>query len=217
MNPLPRTTASFPLGRTLVAPPTDEARIASSQPPRPTCTRGRHATAQDRDAGGVGSTLRWVVVAGFGQMIFFGLLFLAFCARAETAKPAGSAKVFPPPLKESAYQPQRTRDPFITATAAEAGVGGATVESTPAVLPGELRLQGILLDPRAPSAVINDRVVERGKPVTLRTGTRELTVVVEQILRETVVLRVGEQTVTLRLGANADPTTPRQGGIQREP
>ncbi|MCS7048719.1 MAG: hypothetical protein NZ483_05445 [Verrucomicrobiae bacterium] len=219
MNTLPRTATSLTLGRALVSAQPGRSAVAPARPVAVSVSPGTCAPARDGEAGGVGSALRWVVVVGFGQMIFFGLLFLAFCAKAETTAPAGAARIFPPPLKESVYQPQTRRDPFTAAMSgvSEAGSAAVAVESAPVVLPGELRLEGILLDPRAPSAVINDRIVERGKPVTLRTGTRELTVVAEEIRRETVILRVGEQTVTLRLGTPSDAATSREGGMHREP
>lgn len=216
-TPLPKTAASLTLGRALAcstsAATTSLPRL-SVAPTSPT----QSVVGADRDTGAVRRAVRWVVMAGFGQMILFGLLFLAIRAHGETAEPARPAKVFPPPFTVSAFQPQATRDPFgaVARRDQPTGQGGVTSETHLIVQPGDLRLQGILFDPRAPTAVINDQILERGKPSALRIGTREVTVVAEQIHRETVVLRVGDQTVTLRLGEISEPAAPRQGGIPGE-
>lgn len=108
-----------------------------------------------------------------------------------------TSREFKPELTGSTYGPKKIRDPF--------GWSG-TITSTPTqprlVTPSvnfPFRLEGIQYDPTSPSAIINNRVVQLNKPVTLAAGNAAIEVKAVEITAGRVVLLVGDQRVELRL------------------
>jgi hypothetical protein len=110
-----------------------------------------------------------------------------------------------PELQVSIYRPTSTRDPLMRPGVVSTG---AVTRTSPVVAPLSFpfRLEGILYNPTAPSAVLNDKVVVLNKPVKLTAGHVEIVVTVVEISRDRVVVEAAGQRRELRLASPGSPT-----------
>ncbi len=142
---------------------------------------------------GLPSALRWAGLLAVGQIALFVVIFLFLCAVGYAKPPAN-----PLELHASEYAPSVPRDPFGNQPVAEPTAGAAPIA---VAVPVELQLKGILYHATRPAALVNDKVVELNKPVTVKTAHGDLQVRALEITREIVLLEVGGQKLELRLGA----------------
>lgn len=170
--------------------PTHESLAESIGPDRhpATTTVSRHSHA-----------LRWVGILAFGQSLLFLVLWLFLCAFAGAATPPADLQM---KVEESAYEPVKTRDPFLPVGTTAKGPATATVNVT------ALQLQGILYDPHNPSAMVNNQSVWLNKKVTLSTDSGPVEVQAVEITRQRVVLLVGGNKIELRLPAVGQTPNP---------
>lgn len=143
-----------------------------------------------------------VGVMAFGQSLLFLLFWLLVCfsAGAGTTPPA-KAK---PALQVSTYDPANLRDPFLAP--------GVTPMKSKVVDKTSLtfKLQGILYSPSRPAAMVNDKLVEVGKPVTLTSGLAEIEVSAVRITRDTVILEAAGERIELRLAQVPSTRSPTE-------
>ncbi len=138
--------------------------------------------------------MRLVGILAFGQSLLFLALWLWLCASVGAATKAEPWKE--PKLEMSDYRPTKTRDPFLPKALSPTATG-----ETPAVVDVSLlKLQGIVYEPVNPSAMVNDKLLYAGRPVTVSTERGTAEIVATEITREHVLVKVGGRQVELRLG-----------------
>lgn len=142
--------------------------------------------------------LRVVGLLAFVQSLVFMAIWLLVCAAAGATTPEPvKSNSLTAELKLSAYQPSKTRDPFLPVNSATDSATQVSVE----VGEGSFQLEGILYSPNQPAAVINGKLVTLHKNVALPVGNADVPVRATEITRDRVRILVQEQTIELRLPA----------------
>jgi hypothetical protein len=118
---------------------------------------------------------------------------------------AAAPTEYKPELRQSTYAPAAVRDPF-GGTVTQPAVTGKVAMATAPAASFPFRLEGIMYEPRQPSAIINNQVVVLQKTVVLRSGGLAVEVRAVEIAADRVVLEVGTERVELRLAK--PPKTP---------
>jgi hypothetical protein len=142
-----------------------------------------------------------VGILAFVQSLIFLVIWLLVCANAGAATAPKDG--FNPNLQQSVYNPATQRDPF-----SPAGAPAANTAAAVSTAPSDFHLEGILYQPRSPSAIVNDTLLTLGKTATIDVGGGQIQVKATEITRNRVVLEAGGQKVELLL----NPQNPVQSG-----
>ncbi|MBM3858603.1 MAG: hypothetical protein FJ395_03010 [Verrucomicrobia bacterium] len=133
------------------------------------------------------------------------------CVSSEPVPPTNAPSGFAPQMRESAYAPQKKRDPFLRTdlVAQKKPIAEKNTVPTPPpslppppkpeIPPSAFRLQACLRDRAVPVALVNGKVLELNKVVMMQIGSAEFPVKAVEIGLERVVLDVDGQRVEVRM------------------
>lgn len=147
-------------------------------------------------------------------------LFVAVLAWGAAAPTAPAPSGFSPEMRESTYQPQRQRDPFLRTDLPEPKTPEKVQKDTPVrpirasqpkpkISASAFRLQAILRDHRGLLAVVNGERLELNKPVQMPLESERRTVKAVEIGRDYVVLEVQGQRLKVRMEEASSEPKPR--------